>query len=172
MIEINKNISGTILPEDVTPLLIPSLKLGVWTASQTGNIVTVTSTSGYSHALPSRSADPNARISDYGVRVYLQFPYDNGYIYSGWYKNIVIVNSNTFTCISDTTLSSPSPSVMVQSLGNIKVKLTPFTMYIPKGAVTIHSSVKTSAFISFHSPAIVTQKHRILLGSGRASGLF
>lgn len=172
MREISNKISGSISPSDPTPIIIPSLLNGIWTANQTGNVITVSSTSGYSHSMFSWYTD--MRISNYGVKVYLSFP-KNDYFTNGFYDNIIIIDSQTFTCNSSTLIANTTPNIPVLSTYNTNIKLFPLALNIPSNTLTTGSTLKIEGFITFSMPnndatGVVGQLHGISIGTDLISG--
>ena len=242
MKEILTSSSGTLSPNNFAPIIIPNLYRGKWSASQTGNIVTVSSpvmgftagisTSGimtvsainsgtviengmtiYGSGIPSYvritgfvsgtnggigtytvgwtpttaiatgtsltcahqhnmadRTDQYAGLSNYGVKVYLSFP-RNPYISSGFYENITITSVTSFTCIAESSMTTPF-NIPVLTVQGIDVPLYPYTIRIPKNTVTVNSSIRFEALVKFGTFSADTgETYGIALGNATIQGI-
>lgn len=141
--EISTKFAGVIGPDVKAPLLVPSFNGGgSYTASQAGNVVTVTCTG---HNIP---GDAASGVSNNGVYVYLRFAtaafnpqiIDTDVVgnVAGWYGNITVIDANTFTCLAADSRTVSSTNI-VPSASNI---ITPPGATIPGGAVEIGDTIR------------------------------
>jgi len=143
MKEISVYGSGTNTPVDNSILIVPSFNNGGATATQIGNKITVTCAN--VHNISPHISDG---INHQNVRVYINF---SSGIPSDTYYNIIIVNTNIFTCESKISRNIIT-AVSVIPLGTSAVAMTGLNIYFPPKNLKGGSSIRTEIF--FHMPII------------------
>ena len=165
MKEINNIAGGKFKPpiSTVNGLLAPSLGAGTWTATQSGTTITVTGSA--AHNIPSSAA---ARISNSGVGCFLKFTTNTSNLVTGWFNNIVVTSTTSFT-VQSTINQTVSTAISLVSLFNLQTPFIPMTIQIPPNTMAAGSIVTTKCFLQTLGGGVVASKNTgVMLGIGTA----
>ena len=163
MIEISNQTSGIFLPDDNSPVLVPSFNNGGATATQSGFIITVTCVN--SHNI---SSNFDNGITNNNVRVYIAFA---SVIPSGVFSNIIIATPKIFRCLSSISRTVTTP-VNVTPLGSGNISVTDLSTVIPGNTLKLGSSIKIEAMVSMPSSGVATRSMTLGIGVPTSPFLF
>ena len=134
--------NGIFRPSTFTPSIVPSFNNGSASATQIGNVVTVTTLN--PHNIPIADI-----VQQTSPSVYLTF--NNGsLIQTGWFNNINIINTTQFSCISLVNQNVSIAQTIVSTSSNL-IPLIPYSIYIPPNTIQIGSTFKIEVFVEFPS---------------------
>jgi len=146
MKEITSRFSGSIAPLAHTPCMIPVFANGGAYATQSGNIITVTCAN--PHNIPMASS---SNISNNNVSIILWFGYDTtnnntSAIKSNCYKNIIVISTTQFTCVSDVSQEITDHNIIALEPW-IPLRLIDVGIDIPANYLTAGSSIIYETFL-------------------------
>lgn len=165
MKEINNIAGGKFKPpiSTVNGLLAPFLGAGTWTATQSGTTITVTGS--VAHDIPSSAA---ARISNNGVGCFLKFATNTSNLVTGWFNNIVVTSTTSFT-VQSAISQTVSMAISLVSLVGLQTPFIPMAIQIPPNTMTAGSVVTTKCFLQTLGGSVVTSRNTgVMLGVGTA----
>ena len=163
MKEINNIAGGKFKPpiSTVNGLLAPFLGAGTWTATQSGTTIAVTGS--VAHNIPSSAA---ARISNRGVGCLLQFATNTSNLVTGWFNNLVVTSTTSFT-VQSAISQTVSTAVSLVSLVGLQTAFTPMAIAIPPNTMGAGSVVNTKVFLQTLGGSVVTSRNTgVFLGIG------
>ena len=134
--------NGVFRPPVFTPSIVPSFNNGSASATQVGNVVTVTTVN--VHNIPLTDI-----IQQTSPSVYLMFNAGSP-IQTGWFTNINIINTYQFSCISLVNQNVSIAQVIISTGSNL-IPLIPYSIYLPPNTIQIGSSFKIEVFVEFPS---------------------
>ena len=163
MKEIYTKVSGSVTPDDNSPVIVPSFNNGGATATQSGYVITVTCVN--NHNISTLGIDG---ISDQNVRVYLRFA---NVLPTGTYGNIIVISTKIFTCVASISQTISTP-VAISHFGSGTYSLSSLGMNFLPNELISGCSIRTEAMIFFPTTGVASRSQRYGLGTTTAQFVF